>query len=149
MKLCLVCSHGGHLTEMLELITAFEGHELFFVTYQSERVKELMEHYPVYALRNIGVNPFLLLSSLPAAWSILRREQPHVVVSTGSEIALPFFMLAKLLSIRTVYIELCCRVTSPSRTGKLLYPIADTFLVQWPQLIDVYGAKARYEGGLL
>jgi beta-1,4-N-acetylglucosaminyltransferase len=134
---------------MLELIAAFEGHELFFVTYQSERVKELMERYPVYALRNIGTNPFLLLSSLPATWSILRREQPDLLVSTGSEIAIPFFMLAKFLRIRTVFIELCCRVTSASKTGRVLYPIADTFLVQWPQLIDIYGAKAKYEGGLL
>jgi beta-1,4-N-acetylglucosaminyltransferase len=134
---------------MLELVAAFDEHELTFVTYHSARVEELKERYQVYALRNIGVNPFLLLSSLPAAWSILRREKPDVLVSTGSEIAIPFFMLAKLLRIRTIYIELCCRVTSPSRTGKLLYPIADTFLVQWPQLIDVYGAKARYEGGLL
>jgi beta-1,4-N-acetylglucosaminyltransferase len=149
MKIGLICSHGGHLTEMLELVTAFEGHQVFFVTYQSERVKELMEQYQVYTLRNIGTSPFLLLSSLPATWSILRREQPDVLVSTGSEIAIPFFMLAKFLQIRTVFVESWCRVKSPSRTGKVLYPVADVFLVQWPSLLSMYGPRARYEGGLL
>jgi UDP-N-acetylglucosamine:LPS N-acetylglucosamine transferase len=149
MKIGLVCSHGGHLTEMLELVEAFEGHDLFFVTYCSGRVKGLEQCYRVYALGNIGANPFRMLGSLPMTWHVLQHERPSVLVSTGSEIAIPFFVVAKTLGIRTVFIESCCRVTSPSGTGKLLYPLADVFLVQWPQLLTAYGPKARYEGGLL
>lgn len=149
MKIGLVCSHGGHLTEMLELVGAFEGHDLFFVTYRSGRVKELEQHYRVYALDNIGASPLRMLGSLPVTWRVLRRERPGVLVSTGSEIAIPFFILAKVLNIRTVFVESCCRVHNPSGTGKVLYPLADVFLVQWPQLLAAYGSKARYEGGLL
>jgi UDP-N-acetylglucosamine:LPS N-acetylglucosamine transferase len=149
MKIGLVCSHGGHLTEMLQLLEAFEGHDLFFVTYRSGRVKELEQHHRVYALSNIGANPLRLVCSLPAAWRILRYERPDVLVSTGSEIAIPFFVLAQVLRIRAVFVESWCRVHSPSGTGKVVYPLADVFLVQWPQLLAAYGAKARYEGGLL
>jgi UDP-N-acetylglucosamine:LPS N-acetylglucosamine transferase len=134
---------------MLQLLEAFEGQDLFFVTYRSSRVEELERHHRVYALHNIGSSPLRMSCSLPAAWRILRRERPDVLVSTGSEIAIPFFILARALRIRTVFVELCCRVYSPSGTGKLLYPLADVFLVQWPQLVAVYGAKARYEGRLL
>ena len=149
MKIGLVCSEGGHLTEMLELLEAFEGHRLFFVTYHSRRVKELKRHYQVYALPDIGVSLIRMLSSFPVAWRVLWRERPGALVSTGSEIAIPFFILSKVLRIRTIFVESCCRVHSPSGTGRVLYPLADVFLVQWPQLLAVYGSKACYRGGLL
>jgi UDP-N-acetylglucosamine:LPS N-acetylglucosamine transferase len=149
MKIGLVCSEGGHLTEMLYLLEAFEGHHLFFVTYHSERVRELERDYCVYALKDIGTNPLRMAFSLLLAWRILRRERPNVLISTGSEIAIPFFILGKILHIHTIFVESCCRVLSPSKTGKVLYPFANVFLVQWPQLLAVYGAKAHYQGGLL
>ena len=38
MKICLVCSPGGHLTQMLRLIEmgAFEGHKTFFITHRDQ-----------------------------------------------------------------------------------------------------------------
>jgi beta-1,4-N-acetylglucosaminyltransferase len=149
MKIGLVCSHGGHLTEMLELLPAFEGHDVFFVTYHSARETELGQRYRTYALDNIGTSPWKLAASMPGALGILRRERPDMLVSTGSEIALPFFFLAKVLRIGTVFVEGLFRVNTASSTGKVLYPLADAFFVQWPQLVSVYGPKARYEGGLL
>jgi beta-1,4-N-acetylglucosaminyltransferase len=149
LKIGLICSHGGHLTEMLELREAFAGHTVFYVTYLSERARVLAESERVYQIPNIGVNPVRLLHSAWMAWGILRRERPKVLVSTGSEIALPFFYLAWLWRIPTIFVESVCRLTSPSQTGRLVYPVAGVFLVQWESLISVYGAKAQYAGGLL
>lgn len=148
-KIGLICSHGGHLTEMLQLVAAFDGHTVFFVTYRCARGQELAQRFPVYELDGVGANPWQIWWRLPVAWRILAAERPAVLVSTGSEIAVPFFVLARILGIRTVFVESWCRVRTPSRTGKALYPLADVFLVQWPQLLAAYGAKARYEGGLL
>jgi UDP-N-acetylglucosamine:LPS N-acetylglucosamine transferase len=134
---------------MLELMEAFEAQDLFFTTYHSKRVEELEQHHRVYALTDIGYSLLRLLRSFPLAWNILRCEMPNVLVSTGSEIAIPFFVLAKVLRIRTIFVESCCRVKTASGTGRVVYPLADVFLVQWPQLLDVYGPKARYAGGLL
>jgi len=149
MKIGLVCSHGGHLTEMMALMPALAGHELFLVTYESARAEELKGELPVYTLKNIGTSPKLALQALPVAWRVLRRDRPHTLLSTGSEIAIPFFALAKLLRIRTVFVESFCRVKTASKTGKVVYPVVDEFLVQWPDLLTVYGRKARYEGGLM
>jgi UDP-N-acetylglucosamine:LPS N-acetylglucosamine transferase len=149
MKIGLICSHGGHLTEMLELREAFAGHAVFYVTYRSERAQVLAGQERVYQIANIGVNPFRLLQ---AAWQgarILIRERPDVLVSTGAEIAIPFFYLAWLLRIPTIYLECSCRVITASRAGRLVYPIASAFLVQWESLLQVYGPKSRYVGGLL
>ena len=146
MKICLVCSHGGHLTEILQLTESFEGHETFFITYDSIRTRQL-EHK--YLLRNIGTNPIVMASASLSILRILLKERPKIVVSTGSEIAIPAFYLAKFLQIKTVFIESWTRVDRPTGTGKIVYPVSDLFLVQWESLLKKYGRKAKYEGAIL
>ena len=79
---------------------------------------------------------------------IMRKERPDYIISTGSEIAIPPFLIAKMTKAKTVFIESWCRTKTRSGTGKILYPFADLFLVQWPELLHHYGPKARYEGGV-
>jgi UDP-N-acetylglucosamine:LPS N-acetylglucosamine transferase len=150
-KIGLICSAGGHLTDMLGLLPAFDGADLFLVTIAGPggREKELAQRFRVYGLPPIGLSPMCMLRTVPRAWRILRSERPDVIVSTGSEIALPFFLLAKLTHTRSIYVECWCSVESRSGTGRLVYPLADAFFVQWPQLRSRYGPKARYEGGPL
>jgi beta-1,4-N-acetylglucosaminyltransferase len=145
MKICLVCSHGGHLSEMLQLMEAFEGHETFFITYDSQRTRGLDRRY---LLKNIGTNPLVMAQAFLTTLRILFRERPSLIVSTGSEIAIPAFYLAKLLRIKTVFIESWARVIEPSGTGRIVYPVADVFLVQWERLLTRYGKKAKYEGAI-
>ena len=147
MKIALVCSHGGHLTEMLYLMDVFEGHDVFFVTYESPRTKNL--RYRKYLLKNIGTNPLRMLLAFLKFFRIFHKEKPKIVVSTGSEIAIPAFYLAKLLGIKTVFIESWCRVKNPSGTGIIVYHVSDMFLVQWPQLLQKYGGKALYKGAVI
>ena len=146
MKICLVCSHGGHLTEMLELSEAFQGHDTFFVTCKSQRTARLKRSY---RFANFTKDRLSLFSFVPRVLRILLQERPKVVVSTGAELAVPVFYLAKLLGIKTIFVESCCRVVHPSLTGRLVYPVADVFLVQWPSLVRSYGPRARYAGSLL
>lgn len=146
MKICLVCSHGGHLAELLYVSEAFEGHETFFVTYDSPRTRTL-EHK--YLLRNIGTNPLLMLVAFAAIFRIFWKEKPKLVVSTGAEIAIPAFFLAKLFRAKTIFIESWTRIELPTGTGRLVYPLSDLFLVQWEKLLGKYGKKAKYEGAII
>lgn len=147
MKIALVCSHGGHLTEMLRLMEAFEGHEVFFVTYVSPRTKHL--NYHNYLIENIGNSPLRMFVSFFKIASIFRKERPDLVLSTGSEIAIPAMLLAKVIGIRAIFIESWCRINTKSFTGRVMYYVADEFLVQWPQMLNVYGKKARFEGAVI
>lgn len=146
MKICLTCSHGGHLTEVLQLMDAFEGQDIFFITYKGARSSELNKKY---TLNNLGKNPVRFLLSIPKVFSILLHEKPDIVISTGSEIAIPVFYTAKLLGIKTMFIESLCRVEEPSLSGKIVYPVSDVFLVQWKQLLSKFGKKAQYWGNVL
>jgi len=149
LKVALVCSHGGHLTEMQMLWPAFEGQDCFLVSYQSPRTEASTWVMQKYLLPNIGTNiARMMTTALQAVW-ILGHEQPDVVVSTGAEIAIPFLWVGKLMGVKTVYVESWCRVRSPSGTGPLVYPVSDLFLVQWPALTWAYGPKAHYLGAVL
>jgi beta-1,4-N-acetylglucosaminyltransferase len=149
MKIGLVCSHGGHLTETLQILDAFEEHQIFFATYHSVRDEDLRKLGPVYFIDQIGTNVARLIGSCFWALRILSYERPNVIVSLGAEIAIPFFYWSKLLGIKTIFIESWCRVESLSKTAWLVYPVADQFCVQWPQLLQVCGSRARYHGAVI
>ncbi|ORE05029.1 oligosaccharide biosynthesis protein Alg14 like protein [Rhizopus microsporus var. microsporus] len=57
-------------------------------------------------------------------------------------------LLLGIKRIDIIYVESFARVHSLSVTGKLLYPFADQFLVQWPELVSRY-PKAIYQGVLV
>lgn len=146
MKVVLVCSHGGHLTEMLELREAFEGHDVSYITYEGATTEDLENAFRV---PNADKNPIRhVVNAVRIGWHLL-RTRPDVVFSTGAEIAVPACFIGKLLGGRVGHMECSAQVTHPSTTGKLVYPVCDLFLVQWENLLKRYGAKARYVGGLL
>ena len=82
------------------------------------------------------------------AIGILIREKPDVLVSNGGLLPIPFSYIGKLFGSNIIYIESAARVTTASGAGKLVYPIADLFLVQWKSLLKQYGRKAKYKGCL-
>ena len=149
MKIALVCTQGGHLTELLQLLDAFQGYEIFIVTHHSVRDEEVQKIAPVYFLENMAERPLLALHIFFSSLTILIREKPDVILSFGADIALPFFFWGRLLRKKTIFIESLCRTESLSRTGKIAYWMVDVYWVQWPQLLAVCGPKARYKGAVI
>jgi UDP-N-acetylglucosamine:LPS N-acetylglucosamine transferase len=127
-------------------MNAFDGHDTFFITYEGMRSKELDKKY---TMKNLGKNPLRFIISIPKISFILLKEKPHMIISTGSEIAIPVFYIARVFGIKTMFIESVCRVKEPSMTGKIVYPISNVFLVQWKQLLNKFGNKAQYWGSVL
>jgi len=147
MKIALVCSQGGHLTEMFFLMEAFKGHDIFFVSYKNLRTNQLK--YKKYLIEEIGTNIWKMTKAFFQIFKILKKEKPKLIVSTGPEIAIPAIILARFMKIKTIYIESWCRVKTKSGTGKLLYYFSNYFLIQWPELFKKYGKKARFEGAVI
>ena len=73
-----------------------------------------------------------LFRNLRLAWTIVRRYKPDVILSTGAALAVPFFLVGRVLGVRLVYVESFTRVHRPALTGRLVYPLTDVFFVQWP-----------------
>lgn len=139
MKICLVCSSGGHLTQLYMLRPFWQDHERFWVTFDKEDARSILQEermIPCYYPTNRSLKALLVNTRL--AWKVLRKERPDLIVSTGAAAAVPFFYLGKLLGSKTIFIEIYDRIDSPTLTGKLVYPVTDRFIVQWEEMKKVY-----------
>lgn len=117
----------------------WESHERKWVTFDLPDARSQLEgedFIPAYfpTTRNL-VN---LARNTPLAWRVLSEFKPDVVVSNGAGVAVPFFVVAKVLGVPTVYVEVYDRVDSRTVTGRLCRPLASEFLVQWPEQAQLY-----------
>ncbi len=139
MKILLVASTGGHLAQLLSLESWWSEHERTWVTFRKQDAISALEgESVVWAHHPTTRNVKNALLNLWLAVPTLRRERPDVVISTGAGVSLPFFIVARFLRIHTVYLEVFDRISSPTMTGRLSYPITDAFCVQWEHQVDIY-----------
>ncbi|HJA64937.1 MAG TPA: UDP-N-acetylglucosamine--LPS N-acetylglucosamine transferase [Candidatus Mediterraneibacter cottocaccae] len=147
-KVCLVCSSGGHLAHLYLLRPFWEGKERFWVTFDKPDARSVLSGekvYPCYYPTNR--NLFNLVRNTILAVKVLLRERPDLIVSSGAAVAVPFFWIGKILGCSTVFIEVFDRRNSSTLTGRLVYPVADRFIVQWEEMKDIY-PKALNFGSL-
>lgn len=165
MKICLECGWGGHLHEMLTIWEAFRGHDVFFITSKDKSTEDLGELARVYYITHAYMKRLLSLKPMRlgfvlfvliqlcqgtlASIRILLKERPKIIVTTAGPVTIPLCYIGKLLGVHIIYIESLARVYNPSRTGRLIYPVADLFLVQWEALLEKYGKKAKYWGRMI
>jgi UDP-N-acetylglucosamine:LPS N-acetylglucosamine transferase len=145
----LVASSGGHLAHLLTLRPWWQHHPRTWVTFdtpdarsqlQGERV--VFAHFPT--TRNV---PNLLRNGVLAE-RVMKRVRPTLVVSTGAAVAIPFFVLARVRSCPSIYLEVFDRIDSRTVTGRVCRPLATEFLVQWEAQSRLYKGS-RLIGPLL
>ena len=99
-------------------------------------------HHPAARnIKNLIRNTFLALK-------ILRKERPDIIVSTGAAVAVPFFYIGKFMGIKTIFIEVFDRIHLPTLTGRLVYPVAIAFVLQWDEKKKHF-PKGKVLGGIL
>ena len=132
IKLCIVSSCGGHLTEVRMLKPAYGDHEHFYVLNDRALLPDDMQGRTYFISHS--ERDWLFALNLFEAWKILRKERPHVILSTGAGPAVPFALVGKILRIPNIFVETLTRVSSPSLTGRIMYRLADRFYYQWRSL---------------
>lgn len=149
VRALLVCSPGGHLQQLLALRPAWEDMDRTWVTLPGADVGHLLEGESV-VLAHGPTNRSLtkLLRNLLLAWRTVRGLRPDVILSTGAALAVPFFLVGRLLGCRVVYVESLTRTRSLSLSGRMVYPLAHAFFVQWPQAATGR-RRAIYRGSIL
>jgi len=145
-RTCLAYSPGGHFTELNRAISDIEFTDCFHVSFDSGRPIDrgttrlyLVEH----PRRNI-LNAFRnVLQSAKILW----KERPHILISTGADVAVPIFVLGRLFGATTIFIETGGSL-EPTLSGRLCYPFANLFVVQWPSRLTAF-PRATLASGLL
>lgn len=149
-KICFAASSGGHLEEISRLKDIASQYDSFLLTEKGGfneinfcdktiYVSQINRKEPLFLFKFIG----LFARSL----HILIKEKPDCIISTGALATYPICLLGKMAKKKIVYIESFARIDSPSLTGKLMYKVADIFIIQWEELKQFF-PKAIYGGGI-
>jgi UDP-N-acetylglucosamine:LPS N-acetylglucosamine transferase len=145
VKLALVSSVGGHLTDLCALVEQITDAELVWI---------LNDDSPVLPAGARGYRIAHAERDWRVAWNIvelaaiLSRERPDVVLSAGAGPAIPAALVARIAGVPVVYVEPSCAVTRLTLTGTLMRYLADSYFVQWRPLTKL-APWARFVGGLL
>jgi UDP-N-acetylglucosamine:LPS N-acetylglucosamine transferase len=93
----------------------------------------LAEETAIWAYHPTTRNVLNLFRNLRLAVRTIRDYRPAVVISSGAGVAVPFFVIARLMRCKTVYVEVYDRIDLPTLTGRLCYPLSNLFVLQWDE----------------
>ncbi len=147
LKIALVCSAGGHLTELLQLKKSWQNTDHFFITDKRMDSQALAKNNKTFFLTVPRRNPVKLLINFFQALNLYFKTKPNLVISTGADTAIPFCLIAKFFGAKIIFIESFARIKEPSLSARIMYPFADKFFVQWPQNKKFF-PKAEFVGGV-
>lgn len=146
VKICLVSSSGGHWEQLRKLQPLIDRYSGFYVTEKTPFVDE-GPYLMVQTDLKDKLMPLKMLVNAVRAVRIWIKERPDIVVTTGTMVAYPFYLLAVLFKKKFVFIETFGRSNEPTVAGRLMQGHADLFFVQWESQKRFY-EKARYVGCL-
>ena len=89
--------------------------------------------------------PFKLIYNCFKSLFLYLRIHPDYIITTGAHTAGPMCLIGKIFGSKVIYIETFANINTKTITGRLLYPVADRFIVQWPSMTKIY--KDSIDGG--
>ena len=153
-KVLFISSTGGHLNELMQLRPLFEKYDYRIITekdkanlYLKEKYKEKLFFLPYGTRAKLFTYIFKYLALCFKTVYLYFKINPKVIVTTGTHTAGPMCILGKIFGSKIVYIETFANSNKKTATGRLLYPIADLFIVQWEEMLKIY-PKAKYGGSI-
>ena len=150
-KVIFISSGGGHLEELLALRSLFDEVDYLLITEKTATTAYLKDRYKNVKYLAYGTKAHLLPYLFIFAWNIVRSFfifitfRPDAVVSTGTHTAVPMIRIASLFKKKTVWIETMANIANGTRAGQMVYRYVDKFIVQWPEMMEVY-PNAEYWG---
>ena len=151
-KVLFISSTGGHLSELLQLKPLFAEYDSYLITEKTKSTVGLREEYgKKVSFLVYGSRHHLFSYLFKFSWNILKsfwlflKIRPAVVVTTGTHTAVPMCYIAKLFRKKVIFIETFANRETCTESGKMVYPIADVFIVQWESMLERY-PKAIYGG---
>eukprot|EP01066_Platyproteum_vivax_P003630 Platyproteum_vivax@DN14579_c0_g1_i1.p1 len=164
VKTLVVMGSGGHTTEMIYILDHFdvEKYQITLVlgdtdstsmqklqaswekNHKGTNITGVFSTEVVPRAREVGqsyfTSVFSTLYALLYSLVIVYQCKPQLVLANGPGTCIPICFAAILLEcllgrvVAVVFVESFCRVQTLSLSGKLLKPVADRFVVQWPEL---------------
>jgi len=150
IKICFAASSGGHYEQLMMLKPLMEKYDSFVITEKTDYSAKAKKEKTYYVHQVNRREKDFVWKMIQNSWKsikIYKKEKPDIVICTGVLAMIPICLFSKMMGKRLIYIESFAKVTSPTKTGKLLYKFADRFYVQWEPMMKIY-PKAIYLGGI-
>ena len=148
VKVCLISSSGGHFEQLQMLRGLKEKYDVYVVTEKTKYPQNC--DYTLFAGSNRRiVSAFHLFLNLFASLGHIIKEKPDVIITTGTMVAFPTLLWAKLLRKKIIYIETFARVRGGTNAGTFVYKhhLYSTFIYQWETQKEYY-PDGIYGGGI-
>lgn len=161
------CNQGGHFSQMMALHNLFDKYNSVLVTDNIRANKQMISLQNInnieYAMamankrkelaeKRKGNGRLAFFTAYVALFMECRRiwkkYHPKVIISTGSNIAVPLFLYGKLKGSKLIFIETRAKVYSKTTTGFIVGKLADKVFVQWPEMKQFY-PRSEYCGTLV
>lgn len=153
-KVLFISSTGGHFNELTQLKPLFKNYDYHIITEKDKTTIGLREEYGkridylVYGTRiRIFEYPFKFIYNCLKSLILYIKIRPQYIISTGTHTAVPMCYLGKLFGSKIIFIETFANRNTKTLSGKIIYPIADLFIVQWKELLELY-PKAIFGGAI-
>jgi hypothetical protein len=139
VRILLVSSAGGVLLDLLALESWWKRYTRAWAAVCATDTCQALVGEEVYWIQETSVrHPFALARGLVQAWRICHAARPDVVVSAGAGCAVPFFVVATLIGIPTVWLSTFNVLTTPGVSGAICGRLASLVLLQRSASLAVY-----------
>ena len=144
-RVIFISSTGGHFNELLQLESMFNKYD-YHIIVEKDKTNENLKNkygkrinYLPYGTRAklfkyIFIFTYIILKSI----FYYIKYRPHVIITTGTHTAVPMCYLGHLFGTKVIFIETFANRSKPSLSGRMTYPIADLFIVQWDEMKKYY-----------
>ncbi len=153
-KVLFISSTGGHLSELMQLKEMFKKYDYHIITEKDKTNEKLKEKYkdkisylPYGTRSKIISYIFKYIYICIKSIYLYIKIRPRYIITTGTHTAGPICYFGKICGSKIIYIETFANINKKTATGRLIYPIADLFIVQWEEMLKLY-PKAKYGGSI-
>ena len=143
-KVMFISSTGGHLEELLRLKSLFKDYDYSLVTEKTKSNLSLKDKYKNVSFLCYGTKDHLFSYLFKFTFNCFKsiglyfKYHPKYIVTTGTHTAVPMCYIGKLFRSKIIFIETFANRESRTLAGRLVYPIANKFVVQWEEMLKFY-----------
>ena len=146
-RLLLVSSSGGHWEQLQKLKPLIDKYEGCMVTEKTKFEASLAKYLMKQTDLKDKLMPIKMIYNTIYSIFIWIKEKPDFIITTGTMVAYPFYLLSILFNKKFIFIETFGRANMPTVAGKKMEKHTDLFIVQWETQKKHY-KKAIYGGCL-
>ncbi|OLQ76114.1 hypothetical protein BIT28_19055 [Photobacterium proteolyticum] len=141
MKVVAICSGGGHMAELKRALPHVNGLNITWITASSgyNAVKKMPN---TLYICDPHTSKLMFLVNFVQSLYFFIKTRPQIVISSGAGLCIFYCLICKVFKRKLLFLETGARISTPSKTGMLLYKYADLFIIQSKCLLKYY-PKAR------